>query len=235
VAILARTSGISMKNRWFHSMNPFRSERKFLLLLVSMVLLFTLRPLLSDFVSVSFLMEIFFSLVLLSGIYAASDTKKKFVTALFLAIPTLLAEWSSRFAEMPVIEMVKLVFTILFLGYTAIVILVFIFRQKKVTAELIAGAVCVYFLLGLLWGAIYPLLEAAHPGSFATPEETGADNTRFIYYSFVTLTTLGYGDITPLTAPARSFSILEAIIGQLYLAVLIARLVGTYISQSGDG
>jgi len=216
-------------------MNPFRSERKFLLLLVTILLFFTLRPLLSDLVSVSFLMEIFFSLVLFSGIYAASDSKGKFVTALFLAIPTFLAEWSSRFAQIPFVDMVKLVLTIVFLGYTAILILLFIYRQKKVTAELIAGAVCVYFLLGLLWGSIYPLLEAVHPGSFAIPQETGEDNTRFIYYSFVTLTTLGYGDITPLTAPARSFSILEAMIGQLYLAVLIARLVGTHVSQSDDG
>ena len=72
-----------------------------------------------------------------------------------------------------------------------------------------------------------------HPGSFAIPQGMG-EETRFtfIYYSFVTITTLGYGDVTPVADVAKSFSFIEAVVGQIYLVVLVARLVGIHIAQS---
>ncbi len=96
---------------------------------------------------------------------------------------------------------------------------------------MIMGAICAYFLMGLVWAFAYSTLEFFQPGSFQMPPGTVNQET-FAYYSYVTLTTLGYGEITPISAPARSFAILEAMIGQLYLAVLIARLVGIHIAQS---
>ena len=84
-----------------------------------------------------------------------------------------------------------------------------------------------------MWAFVFSVLEAINPGSFAIGDrqiEVGL--SLFIYYSFVTITTLGYGDISPITAPANSFSFLEAVTGQLYLAILIARLVGIHIAQS---
>jgi len=84
-----------------------------------------------------------------------------------------------------------------------------------------------------MWAFVYSVLESIHPGSFATGEGQIEGGRRlYIYYSFVTITTLGYGDITPTTDLASTFSFLEAVIGQLYLAVLIARLVGVHIAQS---
>jgi hypothetical protein len=95
-------------------------------------------------------------------------------------------------------------------------------------------AVCVYFFIGLMWSFVFSVLESLQPGSFRFGQGLTANVKNFIYYSFVTQTTLGYGDITPVTPPARNLSVLEAIIGQLYLAVLIARLVGVQIAQSFD-
>lgn len=84
-----------------------------------------------------------------------------------------------------------------------------------------------------MWAFVYSLMESIHPGSFSIAEgQINAGRSLYVYYSFVTLTTLGYGDITPMTAPANSISILEAIIGKLFLAILIARLVGIHIAQS---
>jgi hypothetical protein len=84
-----------------------------------------------------------------------------------------------------------------------------------------------------MWSFVYSVLESIHPGSFATGEgQIEAGRRLYIYYSFVTITTLGYGDITPITDLANSFSFLEAVTGQLYIAILIARLVGIHIAQS---
>jgi len=88
-------------------------------------------------------------------------------------------------------------------------------------------------------------MELAHQGSFRFPQIQGSEHARFVfgetgfshfvYYSYTTLTTLGYGDILPLTSPARTFSYMEAICGQIFLVVLVARLVGLHIAQSSRG
>ncbi len=109
------------------------------------------------------------------------------------------------------------------------------------TVDTIFGAVCVYLLIGLSFAMICMLIEFALPGSFVTSGNGITDlNLRVagqsnfstsIYYRFVTLTTLGYGDLMPVSPPARTLSYIEAVIGQIYLTVLIARLVGLHISQ----
>ena len=88
-------------------------------------------------------------------------------------------------------------------------------------------------LFALMWASLCRILEMVHPGSFRVPEiQEGQEKLPLIYYSFVTITTLGYGDITPLTPLARSLAILEAVVGQLYIAVQVAWLVGVHVSQS---
>jgi len=106
--------------------------------------------------------------------------------------------------------------------------------SDNISANRIVGAICLYLILGVIWALSYALLEATVPGSFKglTEQAASADwNPDWLYFSFVTLTTLGYGDITPLTFSARSLSYFEAIIGQFYLAVLVAGLVGAYMSE----
>jgi hypothetical protein len=100
----------------------------------------------------------------------------------------------------------------------------------------IVGAICIYLLLGVIWSIAYGVIEYLQPGSFKglTEAVSPAWNTDWVYYSFVTITTLGYGDITPLTQTARSVSFMEAIVGQFYIAVLVAGLVSAYISAKQD-
>jgi hypothetical protein len=96
----------------------------------------------------------------------------------------------------------------------------------RVDAERICAALCVYLLAGIAFGGFFAALEAAAPGSLAGPAPMAHDDA--LYFSFVTLATLGYGDITPATPAARALAVLEAVFGQLYLAVLIARLVSLH-------
>ena len=103
----------------------------------------------------------------------------------------------------------------------------------------IVGAICVYLMLGVMWSVGYSVLEFSQPGSFGglTQQIAPAWNPDWIYFSFVTITTLGYGDILPLTQSARSLAFAEAIVGQFYIAVLVAGLVSAYISAqaANDG
>ena len=112
-----------------------------------------------------------------------------------------------------------------------ILLLNHIFRQDEVTKEVIFGALVVYLLMGLMWSFGYDLVDSLIPGSFKYPENFSKHNNSFAYFSFVTLTTLGYGDITPVSPPAAAMAITQAITGQIYLTVLVAQLVGIKIAQ----
>jgi hypothetical protein len=105
---------------------------------------------------------------------------------------------------------------------------------RRVTAELVYGAINVYLLIGLSFAFILALVEFIQPGSITGLESLSVSDDSiipFLYFSFVTMTTLGYGDISPATGPAASLVYVEAIVGQLYVAIMIARLVGLYVVQ----
>ena len=105
---------------------------------------------------------------------------------------------------------------------------------KEITADTLFGAICGYLLIGLTWSFIYLLIASVDPTSFSIHMEHELIRSRidhFIYYSFVTLTTTGYGDILATKSVARNFSWLEACIGQIYLAVWISQLVGLRLLQ----
>ena len=121
---------------------------------------------------------------------------------------------------------------VLFIGVVITSILGFMFKSAVVNSEMIYAAILLYLLAALMWAFAYTFLELIDPASF------NIDLVRpegyvlvFQYYSFVTITTLGYGDITPVSEVARALSVLEAVVGQLYLVVVVAWLVGMYVSK----
>jgi hypothetical protein len=117
---------------------------------------------------------------------------------------------------------------VVFFGYLTVLFAAQVFTHEVVSSETIFGALCVYFLLAFFWAFVFRLMDMIDPQSFdlgIRPQEISS----FIYFSLVTLSTLGYGDITPNTPAAQSLASLEAVFGQLYLAVVVARLVGIEI------
>lgn len=179
-------------------------------------------------------LDLFVSAVMVAGIYSVVNDRRFLIIALVLAVPALIGRWLLPFSPAPWLTIFNFVLEILFFAFNTFTILSYILRQRTVTVDMIYGAACAYLLLGLLWGLVFGLLEFVQPGSFAIvgsvvmeAEDLAA---TMLYYSYVTLTTLGYGDLVPVTPPARSLSVLEAVLGQLYLAILIARLVGMHIS-----
>lgn len=122
-------------------------------------------------------------------------------------------------------EMIALPYGVLFLAWVSGLILFSILHAQRITPDLVSGAVVAYLLLGICWGGLYIFLEILNEGSFSFGEG-GRELSSLFYYSFVTLTTLGYGDILPLSKVARTAAYLEAVTGVMFTAILIAGLVG---------
>ncbi len=211
--------------------NPLKE--KFLFLLIALLSMILLTPLLRNFVGISILMDIFITIVFIAGIYAVSSKRLFSAIAFLLALPTFVITWFSTLRDSAAFIVLGDGAGALFTGFMLITILSFIVKEKKVSANVIYGAIVAYLLMAIMWAFVYRVLETLQPGSFNMVQGHALESrSLFTYFSFVTLTTLGYGDITPATDAARSFAIVEALAGQIYLVVLVARLVGIHIAQT---
>jgi hypothetical protein len=208
-------------------------RERFLSLLIFIIALLIVGPLFEEFVHLRIFMDILWSAVFISAVYAVSHKRLHILIAILLALPMLGSIWSKYFVQFKALAVVGGLCGAAFILFTIIQILIFIYGHQEVSRDIIVGAAVVYLLMAIMWSFIFGVVETLHPGSFNMPQGQDIEASRsFLYYSFVTLTTLGYGDITPVTSLARSLCILEAVIGQLYLVVQVAWLVGVHVSQS---
>ncbi len=170
-----------------------------------------------------------FSVLLVSGVAIAWGRWKVFLPVCMVAAVTLVVRWIDWHHRSIQMQLWNDWSTVIAVSSIALVLLSQIFRPGRVSHLRIQGAIAVYLLFGVLWAHAYHIAALSHPGSFKGPADELSNVGGWVYYSFVTLTTVGYGDITPVSQVARTLSIAEALTGQLYLAVLIARLVAMEI------
>jgi hypothetical protein len=184
----------------------------------------------------SYAFRVIASFAIVVSVYAANVHRSLLIFAIVLAIPALFER-----IVLPKLDSHSFfIFNILLTLVFDIMIVVIIFRhvlaEREPTSETIFGALCIYLLVGFTFASVYGLVAAFQPNAFYLDPHTNLhtvpDRFDLIYYSFATMTSLGAAGITPVSSPARSFSILEAILGVLYLAVLIAGLIGAYRSKS---
>jgi len=210
---------------------------RFRLLLWSLMLIIGLRPLLDEWIGgriwANVFTDIFFACALMSGLHAVSGQTRQLRFSLLLAGAIIILVTLHYTLKIQALDRLQLALSAVFLMQMLVMIWIHIEKENEVTIDLIMASACAYILLGLVWAYAYYLLEIFHPNSFKASENMSDDIWNFYYYSFVTLTTMGYGDILGITKSARALSILEAITGQLYLAIMISRLVGLHASQSG--
>jgi hypothetical protein len=217
-------------------------KEKFFFLLISLIFLCFFYTLIPSGISRFLTMDITFLFILFAGIYAISEKKGVFIISIILALTGFGSRVLNYFLMSASLQLLGFCIYLIFFIVMAVVILVHITKSKKVSADTIYGALCVYLLLGIVWTQLFAIVEMIEPGSFLSGGEhvvkiTGEYRSRpgfenLVYYSFVTLTTLGYGDITPVSNSARALSSLEAVVGQLFVAVMIARLVGLHIAHA---
>lgn len=226
-------------------MHPFVilfRQWRYLLLLGALLALMVIQPIASGFGIVESLFDVLLVFVLVMLILALAEDKVWRVAARILCIPAATLSIGGHF--LPLSAQVISVTTghaigALFFVAVAGRIVQSIFISRDVSLDSIFGAICGYLLLGVAWALTYVMIHAANPESFqfgdiVRQQMEQGDYCRnvFIYYSFVTLTTVGYGDVTPLSIPARTLSWVEALTGQLYLAVLIAGLISALVARN---
>ncbi len=159
-------------------------------------------------------------------LFAACTSRRSLVILLVLATPWILAEWF-----FPSSELVYLSFFFFF--YLIVLLSRMVIASDEITSNTLYGAVCLYLLLGILWATLYGFINEAFPGAIFSGMLPDAyhhhkEINEFLYFSYTTLTTLGYGDITSVTPVGRIIAVFEAMTGQLFLAFLVARLICVY-------
>jgi hypothetical protein len=166
---------------------------------------------------------------LIVGVWSLARTRWAYVSGLVLAVASLAATGADLSTKTTAFASIVLVAFFLFCALSLWIALREVLFSEKVDGNRIAGAVCVYLLIGLTWAFVYYFIALGAPGAFngLSPDP----DLRFInllYFSFVTLTTLGYGDVTPATPFARALAYLQAVTGTMYIALLVASLVGSF-------
>lgn len=201
-------------------------------LLVVLLILIVVSPLVPIDRS-AFVIELLFDLVLLTGVYSIGPGRHRW-PFLVLTVLTLGIRWSEELMDDGVLDVVALGITTVWLVYAVCVIVMHLFQQREVTLNTIFGAVVTYLLAAVAFGMLFQIIELQSPGSFrgisdATIAHRNELTSEMMYFSLVCLTTMGYGDVVPVSSLARPIAVLEGVFGQLYLAVMIARLVGLHL------
>ena len=206
---------------------------RYLFLLLSILSLLLIIPLFHGIFELNTLIDISITAIFLSSLYAISKKKQTLRIAVGFILPIIAGMWLANLVHVPNIRLLADFCSIFFFAFIIIIILSALLKENTVTLDVIYGAVVVFLLMALMWAFIFDVIETLAPGSFqVTADHAQGARVHFVYYSFVTITTVGYGDILPVSPIARAFSILEMVVGQFYLIILIARLVGINITQS---
>jgi hypothetical protein len=215
-------------------------ERGHKVLLSTLLLLIFVSPFLQHMRKMTWLVSLVVVLVLLAAVRTVAGRSQDYRIALILGVIALIPQFGALWEQPFWLETLRYLGTVLFLFWVCFLLLRdIILRSHTVNTELILGAINVYLMVGLAFAFLHGLLEHLQPGSYTGLEAVGGGAVpavEFIYFSFVTMTTLGYGDVSPLTSLSMTAAYAEAMFGQLYLAILVARLVGLYIArpQAGD-
>ncbi len=203
-------------------------------LLVALVLLFLSAPVIEDLPGGDLVEAVLITAVMVSAVFAVGGRRRSLTIALVLLAPALAGKWIDHVRPQTLHPAIYLAGSALFFGFVMTRLLVFIVRAARVDANVLCAGVSGFLMLGLLWAIAYLTVARLNPGAFSLPAAPGTsailDSFSAFYFSFITLCTVGYGDIAPVSRVARMLAAVEAIAGLFYMAVLISRLVSVYSS-----
>ncbi len=213
-------------------------------LTIALTLLFVSSPVLDKFFGSSRIDSYLVAGFLIFALYQITRRSTDLVIGLALGIPAVASGiFNAATPDTPAINAIPTILGAAFLGFLVWRILKDVFFGHRITSEQIFGSVCAYLLIGLLFSSVYGFLFLVNPDAFAFSDSLASylaiehedqNFGIFTYFSFVTMTSLGYGDIAPISEMARTLAWVQAVLGQLYLAITVAALVGIHISQDRD-
>jgi len=223
-------------------LTTIETRNRYTTLLIVIVAMMLVLPLIARDELALFSMKVAVSIILVFGIYVGRRLRRDLIVGAALGIPVLVGRWLPQYSTDIRMFLAIDILTAAFLLYITIIILTQVLSARRVTLDTIAGAMCSYCLIGLAWAFVYRAMFVINPhafvfatGSFHIFENNSHSEPQlmnFAYYSFATLTTTGFGDVTPAVGVSRAISVLEAVAGQFFLAILIARLVSLEIIHS---
>jgi hypothetical protein len=208
------------------------------LLLGSLVVLLVALPLGRILTGGDTRFSILLALVLLAAVFVNTPQRWSFWTAMIIGAAAIGGLAASAITGSLAIRIGADVLGLALLGFTTLLMLNGLIYARRVSPDTIVGGICVYLLIGLCFAMMFALIVDLEPGAIVEENvaiersmtEQSSHATKLLYFSFVTLTTLGYGDISPRSELAQMMAVGEAVIGQLYLAIFVARLVALYVS-----
>lgn len=215
------------------------TEFRYLLLLGFLFAMLLLPPLLDGNPLLGILSRALMTGILLSAVYSIYGQRRRLITAVVFVVPAVTTLWVSHAIHERAAFYLDNVTTICFLVFVSYHLGHFILTSRQVTANTIYASMCLYMLIGILWAAIFANIHIWYNGAFTLSGDmlpakvTDVYLEDFVYYSFVTLSTLGYGDMLPVNHTAKSWAVVEAMVGQFYIAVVMARLVSLHVSSVG--
>jgi voltage-gated potassium channel len=215
---------------------------RFVQLLASLLLFMVFVPLLDYFDFAQWyvaraIVSLLFAALVVSAVVAVTESRTAFFYTIVMAAMAVMMQVVSTVNSQFWVQILAALLGFMFLGRVILLLLRHLFQARDVTFDTICASACTYILIGVSWAFVYTIVDLLDSHAFSHPasvEQTasvrfGAEQSATaLYFSMVTLTTLGYGDITPQSMLARMLSTVEALTGQLYLAILVARLVGIY-------
>jgi hypothetical protein len=204
-------------------------EQRCLFLLLAFLALLIAVPFLSETLHGPIILTFVNVIILLTAVAAVGRTRRSFVIAVLLVAPALTFRLLGLASNLRVYLTLSWAFNAVFYTFILVELLHYVLRRDFMTEDKLYGAVAAYIMIAVLWANLAGVLQYFYPGAYAvggTPKELGI--TELIYFSFTSLTTAGFGDITPMLVQSRFLTILEMMTGVMYVAILIARLTGVY-------
>ncbi len=200
----------------------------------NLLALFLIRPAVDGTILLP-IVDTLFTVLVVAAMRALTTSHALFTAAVAVVALTVVSRIGGDIEALRLLTGASSGLTALLIATLLFLLLNHVLRASCVTQELILSAISAYVLIGVFWGFVFLLLHEANPKSFAFDGADGSPEVQLRYLSIMTLTTVGYGDIVPKSAEARAFATIEALIGQIYLAAVVARLVGMSISPQPKG
>jgi hypothetical protein len=206
-------------------------KSRFIYIILAIILVLLINPFIQQAGKAGhFLAILFVTLIPLSSFYALTEDRRRGIIIIFIAIPFVILDTVNLFLANRFLMVVVYSFGTILYFYIIVLLVKTLLSYRVITADLVYCAISTYLLIGIMWTALYALIEGISPGSFSGISKI----EDLLYFSFVTLTTVGYGDITPQTILSKRLAVFEAAMGGIYMAVIIAMIVGRYMSMQTE-
>ncbi|MGD8271416.1 MAG: potassium channel family protein [Desulfobacterales bacterium] len=200
-------------------------KSRFIYIIFAIMLVLLVNPFIRPLGLIGHLLStLFLSMIPLASAYALTEDRKKAIIVLIIAAPFVILDGLNVFITHRSLMVVAFSFGTILYFYIVILLVINLLSIRVITADLIFCAISIYLLIGIMWAGIYSVLEGISPGSFSEASD-------LLYFSFVTLTTVGFGDVAPLSVLCKRLAVFEAAMGSIYMAVIIAMIVGRYMSM----